>query len=392
MPADTLRAKRMSKHRILLVVRWPVGGIRTFFRYVYRNFDSRKYIFTLITPELPEAKVLIEDLSGLHLKYVPTQARPSTREFVRAVTPVIREGDFDLIHSHGFTSAVCSIPGSLFKRIPHLLTSHDAFTEGQFTGLKGPVKRLALGLLFMMLDGIHCVSHDARENLLAHLKMLKLFEARVTAIPNGIEVDRFLRAGRRDLRRELGLPSDTFLIGFLGRFMSQKGFRYLIEALQLVLKRTDQSRQPVLLTFAEEDGFIREEKADVERRGLSGQVFFLPFVPNVASTLKGLDVVAIPSLWEACPLLPMEAMVAGVPLIGTDCVGLREVLTSTPATIVPARDSQALARAIIAEMRTPRVTIAADFVEHAAARFDVKRQAKQLEDWVLSYLEDSSRS
>ena len=87
-------AKGMKKHRILLVVRHPVGGIRTFFRYVYRNFGSEKYQFTLVAPDLPETRVLLEDLKGLELVYTPTARNVSNKEFFRLVTKTIRKETF----------------------------------------------------------------------------------------------------------------------------------------------------------------------------------------------------------------------------------------------------------------------------------------------------------
>ena len=103
--------------------------------------------------------------------------------------------------------------------------------------------------------------------------------------------------------------------------------------------------------------------------------------------LKGLDVVAMPSLWEACGLLAMEAMVAGVPLVGTDCVGLREVLRNTPAHVVPAKDSLALSEALMMEMRNPTTSRAREFAIEAAARFQVKNRAAEIEKLMLKYLE-----
>ena len=82
-------------------------------------------------------------------------------------------------------------------------------------------------------------------------------------------------------------------------------------------------------------GFIREEQVEIKRRGLENNFHFLPFQENPARAIRGVDVVVMPSLWEACPLLPMEVLVAGVPVIGTDCVGMREVLLDTPARVVP---------------------------------------------------------
>jgi glycosyltransferase involved in cell wall biosynthesis len=120
--------------------------------------------------------------------------------------------------------------------------------------------------------------------------------------------------------------------------------------------------------------------------GLSDSVYFLPFVSNVASTLKGLQVIAIPSLWEASPLLPMEAMVSGVPVIGSNCVGLREVLKGTPATIIPARDSFALSEALAMEIKNPTTAKAKEFATEAAARFQVKERAAEIENLMLKFL------
>ena len=125
----------------------------------------------------------------------------------------------------------------------------------------------------------------------------------------------------------------------------------------------------------------------MKKRGLAGSFLFLPFVPDVASTLKGLDIVAMPSLWEACGLLAMEAMVAGVPLVGADCVGLREVLRNTPAYLVPAKNGLVLSQVLLMEMKNPTTVKARAFATEAAARFQVKDRAAEIEKLMLRFLE-----
>jgi glycosyltransferase involved in cell wall biosynthesis len=369
----------MKKYRILVVVRHPVGGIRTFFRYLYNNLSIQNYQFTLVAPEMPEVNVLLEDLRQLDLTYKAADKDVSNGALTKLVTKIVTHQRFDLIHSHGFTAGVCSIAGTLLTGTPHILTCHDVFTDRQFVGPKGIMQKLALGLMLSVINRIHCVSHDARTNLLAYLPILRLVKHKVIAIPNGIETAGFLSAERRDLRAELGLPKSTYLVGFMGRFMSQKGFRYLLDALELIKKEKPAWREPLVLAFGGEDGFSREEKEEVKKRQLTESVLFLPFVPHVASTLKGLDVMVMPSLWEACGLLAMEAMTAGVPLVGTDCVGLREVLEDTPAHVVPAKNSVALAKALLMEMTSPSTARAKEFATQAAARFQVQNQANQIE-------------
>ena len=103
---------------------------------------------------------------------------------------------------------------------------------------------------------------------------------------------------------------------------------------------------------------------------------------------KGLDIVAMPSLWEACPLLPMEAMVAGVPIVDQrTLLGLREVLQDTPATVVPAKDSFALSKALAMEMKNSTTAKAKEFATEATVRFQVKERAMEIEQLILNCFE-----
>lgn len=373
---------------ILAIIRHPVGGIRTFIRYVYTNFNKANYHFTLLAPDLPELHVLLNDLKCFETDFIPINQNPSGFHFFLSVSKAIFGGKFDLVHSHGFTSGLCSILPSILTKTPHIMTSHDILQQNQFQGMKGLLKKKVLSLLFPMIDVIHAVSNDARANLIEFLPRLRCHNNKVVAIQNGIEVERFNNSQTRDFRHELELGNNTFLIGFLGRFMSPKGFRYLIEALELMLLN-DLPKKPLILTFGE-GCFVREEIAGVTKRGLDRYVNFLPFVPNPASTIKGLDVVVMPSLWEACPLQPMEAMVSGVPVIGTNCIGLREVLEDTSAKIITPKDSKALANAIIEEMSNPSTYKSRQFAGEAAIRFDVKKQASRLEHIILNLIKQKS--
>lgn len=377
----------MKPYRILLVVRNPVGGIRTFLRYIYAHFDAAKYRFWLIAPSLPETDLLLNDLAMLHLTYLPVPPDITTMQLLWVTTKTIRKSGFEFVHSQGFTAGLCAIPGSCLKGIPHLLTLHETLYSERFNGPAGFLKRTALGALLASVSRVHCVSDDARHNLLEHLKLLRFFERRLLVIKTGIDTRPFLEAGRRDLKTELRLPENSFLIGFLGRFMPEKGFDTLVDALSEI-KKHRVSRDPVVLCFSQEDGFIREEKDNVKQKGLAKDVLFLPFVASVASTLKGLDVVVMPSRREAAGLLAMETMVSGVPLIVTDCVGLREVARDSVAITVPTGDARALAVALAEEIAQPSTMRAQQFVAEAVQRFDIARRAKELENVMLSLIEN----
>lgn len=190
-------------------------------------------------------------------------------------------------------------------------------------------------------------------------------------ISNGIEVERFMYPKARDFRSELGIGTNVFLIGFLGRFMSPKGFRYLVDAIEILSKKNCSNKKPIVISFGD-GGFLREEKARIHEKNLDDYFIFLPITRNVASAIKGLDIVAMPSLWEACGLLAMETLSCGTPLIGTNCIGLREVLKGTPAILVEKANPVELARALENEMTNCSKELFFNYKEVAIKRFDVR--------------------
>jgi glycosyltransferase involved in cell wall biosynthesis len=383
----------MNKKEVLLVVRWPVGGIRTFIRYVYRNFDPDQWRFTIIAPETSEMRVLLDDLEGLDISWVPvanSRAGGSSGfwEMGRAVLGRLAKKRFHLVHSHGFTSGMCAAIPAFARRVPHLMTSHDVINASQFAGTKGILKKRAMALMLALIDKIHSVSQDAQNNLISYFPGLEKKEGKCVVIHNGIETERFLSATARDLHGELELPPDAFLIGFFGRFMNQKGFGYLVEAMEMLKTReTNLPKRPLVLAFGE-GGFMNREKRAIHAKGLDDCFQFMPFTPNVASTIKGLNVVVMPSLWEACPLLPMEALVCGTPLIASDCIGLREVTQNSPTIQVPMHNSQAIADALSKIMQNLQKEKFVSFTQDASEIFDVKRQAESLENLYFDIISD----
>jgi glycosyltransferase involved in cell wall biosynthesis len=329
--------------------------------------------------------ILLDDLMGLDVKIKRVSDRPSFCEFFLAVSKLVVSGDYDLVHSQGFTSGICAALPSFLARKPHILTSHDVLSEKQFKGFAGLFKKIGMGIAFSLIPTIHSVSHDAQDNLLEFFHFLRKKMGKCVVIPNGLEVERFVDVVPRDLRKELGVGEETFLIGFLGRFMSQKGFTYLVDATEFLSKNEYLSKKILVVTFGE-GGFIREEKAQISERGLEQYFRFLPFTPNVAGVLKSLDVVVMPSLWEACGLLAMEVLVAGTPLIVTNCIGLREVVRNTPAYVVPPGNAEALAEGIELFMKDDRKKIFKTFANEAVNVFDVKHQAEKIKQLICERL------
>ncbi len=360
---------------ILLIIRWPIGGIQTYCKYVYSLplFDDCR--FTVVTTtEADEA-------------YFKGAFGSKLAELVRLEEPVFTGANIlriarrmtrpQLIHAHGFSSGILGIPTKLWLGIPMVLTSHDILQDSQFAGVAGTLKRVALGSALVFSTRINVVGHDAAENLRSYFPRA-CAEKKMSVILNGIDVERFSEAQPRDLRGELALPPDTLLMGFFGRFMTQKGFKYILD----MLDQRARLACPVHVVVFGWSGFIREEQAEIKRRGLDSYFSFKPATNDMPQVLKGCDLVLMPSLWEAMPLLAMEALVAGAPLIATSCIGLKEVCVGTPAIVCAPGDSEALLGAVNQFLRE-RTTIKAQAEQYrseAIRRFDRKQTAQALKE------------
>ncbi|HVQ13481.1 MAG TPA: glycosyltransferase family 4 protein [Vicinamibacterales bacterium] len=362
-----------AKKHVLLIARHPVGGIRTYFRYVFGRADFADCAFTLITPRSDFRDTAASTFEGKELTYIEVEEK--TGALARETWRQLRRGRFDLVHSHGFTAGAEAAVPACMLRVPHLMTAHDVLFESQFAGLSGRVKHGVLNWLYSGIDGIHAVSEDCAQNVKHFMPAIRA--ERLHPVLNGIDVQRFARARSRDLRSELKVDDGRLLVGFFGRFMAQKGFRYLVDAVEILKKDQTLKRRPLVVTFGA-GGFVREEMSAIRERRLEDSFVNLPFTTDTAAAMKGVDIVAMPSLWEACGLVAMEALAAGMPLIGTTCIGLREVLRGTPAMAVPPEDGNALADALRRFIEAPSAASFQQYQPLAIERFDSRLAAEGL--------------
>ena len=367
--------------RILCVSRCPVGGIRTYIRYNYPRLIEAGYRFTFVGPDDESFRRFADDVrdwEGVELVPAPVRSRHRCR-LRGVVRTLLRSGRFVLVHSQGMKTAVQVTLANLGLNVPHVITSHDVFRPIHAEGVKGWIQLRLLGWLLSRARVIVTVSKDARDNHLQYLPQLARHPDCVITVNHGVVVTETAvspETAQADLRTSLGLDSGVFLMGFLGRFIEQKGFLPLLDALERLGQ--DPPVIPYHLVAVGDGDYVREYRREVERRRLATVVSFRDSVRHVGPILRQLDLLVMPSLWEAAGMLAMEAMVMGIPVLGSDCIGLREVLAGTPSVMVPAGDASALARALKAAIESPWTDSAQTYALEARQRFDASHSAEEL--------------
>jgi glycosyltransferase involved in cell wall biosynthesis len=144
---------------------------------------------------------------------------------------------------------------------------------------------------------------------------------------------------RAALEREWGIPPGALLAVAVGRLVHQKNHALAVEAF---------ARLPgAYLVILGEGELHGELEWLVAERGLRTRVL-LPGVRADARAIVGAaDVLVLPSRWEGLPLVVLEALAAGTPVVATAVRGVRELLTDgVNALLVPPEDPPALAAAV----------------------------------------------
>ena len=170
-----------------------------------------------------------------------------------------------------------------------------------------------------------------------------------------------------------------------GRLTHQKGHRFLIEAIDQIVHQQDLKQVQLHLLGQGELG--SELKELVRALNLEDHIEFAGFINNPFPILKAADLFCLPSLYEGMPLILLEAMACGVPIVATDCPsGPRELLEDGKyGKLVTPENSGELASAITKAIENSawREEVSRSAKEHVAEKYESNVTVHQLENHLL---------
>ena len=236
---------------------------------------------------------------------------------------IIRDWKPDVVHTHSSKAGILGRMAAWRERVPFVVhTIHGLPFHPYESRWRNAIYILSERFAARRCHSIVCVADAMREQALA--KGIGRRE-QYTTIYSGMEVEAFLnpRWSRAEVRAELELHDDDFVLGTVARLAELKGHDDLLDALGAMM-RADRTLK--LLWVG--DGWHRERLLGrVRAMGIEGQVLTTGLVPPeiVPKYLQAMDALAHPSYREGLPRTVPQALLCGIPVIAYDVDGTKEI-------------------------------------------------------------------
>jgi glycosyltransferase involved in cell wall biosynthesis len=158
-----------------------------------------------------------------------------------------------------------------------------------------------------------------------------------------------------EIREKLGCTEESHLILCPRRIVPKNGVIYMVKAMSQV--RASHPEAKLLVVGGGWHDEIMRVREQIGLDGLTSSVIIGGAIPNdqMSKYYTASDLVVLPSLKEATSLAGLEGMASSKPLVGTEVGGIPYIVdNSVTGLLVPSRDSQALARAVIELLDDPK--------------------------------------
>jgi glycosyltransferase involved in cell wall biosynthesis len=325
-----------TKDRIKIlrvIARLNMGGPALHVSYLTAGLRERGYDTTLVAGTLArgeDSMSFVADARDVEVVRIDELGREISplRDLVATLrlARLIRRERPDILHTHTAKAGTVGRVAALLagRRAPPIVvhTFHGHVLRGYFGPLRSRLFRLLERWLAARTTALIAVSPQVRDDLVA---LGVAPPERFVVIRLGIELDERVAAerdGRAESRRYLGIASDRFAVGWIGRMTAVKRTDDVLVAFR---RLRDHGVDAVLCMVG--DG---PDRPELERRahelGVIRDTLFLGYQEDVAPFYAAFDALVLPSSNEGTPVSAIEALAAGRPVVATRVGGVPDVV------------------------------------------------------------------
>ncbi|MEO7860656.1 MAG: glycosyltransferase [Nitrospirales bacterium] len=322
---------------------------------------------------------------GIPVRVFPESRWGSGKIFLELVRE-FKKSNIRIVHTHKYKDTILAAPAAKVSGIPHVVRTVHGLRE-PFEGLQAFKMSLYEAVERLVhrscVDSIIGVSSQIESKYKAEGEV-----SRVACIRNGIDLEgKVVQIDRWHTRKDLGIDSETCLIGTVGRLTPVKGIPYLLQAAKILLQRG--ANVKVLIVGG---GSIRQDlTAQTHQLGIADNVVFLGHREDTEALLHAMDIFSLPSLSEGIPMALLEAMAASRAVVASRVGGVPEIIEDgIEGFLVEPMDVISLAERCRRLIESPEVS--RKMGEQARKRIERDFSATAMADRVVSVYNELSMS
>jgi glycosyltransferase involved in cell wall biosynthesis len=302
----------MQKAKIIHIIpTLGVGGAERIVIDIVKNINKREFEATIIVlfseiycDEMYKKVIKENNISVTFLN----KKQGFDFSIIFKLIKIFKEIRPDVIHTHTF-ACIYSIFPAIFSRVPLRVHTVHSMAKKELPWYYQKIMYLSYKMFKFVPVAI---STNVKKSI---MRIYKLQPSKIPQIDNGIELTKYYK-------KKYDINKKQIKLVHVGRFQEPKNHRLLIDIF-LKVRNTYPDSKLILVG----DG---ELKFDIERKvkylGLERSVEFTGVVSNVEDYLADADIFVLASIYEGLPLVVIEAMAAGLPVLSTNVGGISELV------------------------------------------------------------------
>ena len=251
------------------------------------------------------------------------------------ISRLCKKEGFNIIHAHSAHALTISLWAKLFNRSLKIIAARRV----DFSIRKN--KLSIFKYRNSWIDKIICISNRIRQVLVDD----GVPEKKLTTIHSGIDLNKFYKIESPiSFRQDWNIPEDHLIVGTVAALVGHKDYQNLLKAAKIVIEQFPKITFMAVGNGQDEQGI----KQLAERLKLNKHFIFTGFQKEIGNFLKSFDIFVLASKLEGLGTSMLDAIAAGLPVIGTRAGGIPEMIRhNETGLLVDSQNPQSLAEAII---------------------------------------------
>lgn len=337
----SLRPKpKIAKPKIgIMVGSMALGGAQVVVEMQAKRLLEKGYDVALITGDNQVDSLHLQRCKNLSGHVVHLTLGQSFLFDWLACRKLIKKHKFDVIISHLIELHYISTPLFYMCGVKYLINYEHSMSARHKGWLENRHNLSRLKWSYRLAFRSVMLTETARQEIISDTGF---DEGKFTVIPNGIEQPQIDLENNPSIRREILGSKAGPVLTVASRLASQKNLPLFIEAIRLLKLHYPDVVGAIFGDGPEGDALLET----VAREGLADSVKFMGVKTNVHEYLANSDICILTSRQEGQPIVILEAMALGIPVVSTDVGGISQLISNErEGMLVPSDDAQALCKA-----------------------------------------------